>query len=566
MLARRNFLKVSLAAGGGMLLTATIPTLAKAATLGKPGPDAVTLNAYLRIAPDGKVTITAKNPEVGQGVKMMLPMLIAEELDADWTSVQIEQADLDARYPGQVAGGSTATPTNWLPMRQVGAAGRQMLIAAAAAQWNVPASECETTPGQVLHQPSGRSLSYGALATQAAAVSVPDLKTLKLKDPKTFRIIGQPTRNIEVPRIVTGQPIFGIDVSVPGMLYAVFQKCDVHGGKLVRSNVADIRKLPGVRAAFEVKGGDNLRGLLDGVAVVADSWWQANRARQQLEITWDEGDIADQSTTDFAATAVRMSKGEPETILRKDGDANAAFGKAAHVVEAAYTYPFLSHTDLEPQNCTAHVQDGKVEIWAPTQNPAPGAALVATTLGVPESAVKVHMVRAGGGFGRRLSNDYMVEAAWISKVVGAPVKLLWTREDDMRHDFYRPAGYPLLQGRRRRQRPVDRVQGSFRDLLPRRRRCRLGRHGSGRIPRAHGRASRIRRLDDPAARAHRTDARAALQRPRLSPSSLSSTNWRMKQAWTRSSSPTTSSAHHACCRIRPARVKVLASTPAGCAA
>jgi isoquinoline 1-oxidoreductase subunit beta len=446
MLARRNFLKVSLAAGGGMLLTATIPTLAKAATLGKPGPDAVTLNAYLRIAPDGKVTITAKNPEVGQGVKMMLPMLIAEELDADWTSVQIEQADLDARYPGQVAGGSTATPTNWLPMRQVGAAGRQMLIAAAAAQWNVPASECETTPGQVLHQPSGRSLSYGALATQAAAVSVPDLKTLKLKDPKTFRIIGQPTRNIEVPRIVTGQPIFGIDVSVPGMLYAVFQKCDVHGGKLVRSNVADIRKLPGVRAAFEVKGGDNLRGLLDGVAVVADSWWQANRARQQLEITWDEGDIADQSTTDFAATAVRMSKGEPETILRKDGDASASFGKAVHVVEAAYTYPFLSHTDLEPQNCTAHVQDGKVEIWAPTQNPAPGAALVATTLGVPESAVKVHMVRAGGGFGRRLSNDYMVEAACISKVVGAPVKLLWTREDDMRHDFYRPAGYHFFKG------------------------------------------------------------------------------------------------------------------------
>jgi isoquinoline 1-oxidoreductase subunit beta len=450
MLARRSFLKVSLAAGGGMLLTATIPvlapTFARAATLDKPGPDAVALNAYLRIAPDGKVTITAKNPEVGQGVKMMLPMLIAEELDADWAAVQIEQADLDPRYPGQTAGGSTATPLNWLPMRQVGAAGRQMLIAAAAAQWNVPASECETAPGQVLHKPSARSLSYGALATQAAAVPVPDLKSLKLKDPKTFRIIGQPTRNIEVPRIVTGQPIFGIDVSVPGMLYAVFQKCDVHGGKLVRSNVAEIRKLPGVRSAFEVKGGNNLRGLLDGVAVVGDSWWQANRARQQLEITWDEGDIAGQSTADFAATAVRMSKGDPETILRKDGDANAGFGKAAHVVEAAYSYPFLSHTDLEPQNCTAHFQDGKVEIWAPTQNPAPGSALVAATLGIPESAIKVHMVRAGGGFGRRLSNDYMVEAAWISRVVGAPVKLLWTREDDMRHDFYRPAGFHFFKG------------------------------------------------------------------------------------------------------------------------
>jgi len=446
MLARRNFLKVSLAAGGGLLLTASIPTFAKAATLGAPGPDAVALGAYLHIAPDGKVTITAKNPEVGQGVKMMLPMLIAEELDADWADVQIEQADLDRRYPGQTAGGSTATPLNWLPMRQVGAAARSMLIAAAAAQWSVPASECDTTPGRVRHIASDRSLSYGALATRAVSMPVPDVKDLPLKDPKTFRIIGQPTRNIEVPRIVTGQPIFGIDVSLPGMLYAVFQKCDVHGGKLVRSNVADIARLPGVRAAFEVKGGRDLRGLLDGVAVVADSWWQANRARQQLQITWDEGDIAGQSSADFAATALRMSQGAPETILRQDGNITTGLSRAAHVVEAAYSYPFLSHTDLEPQNCTAHVQDGHVEIWAPTQNPAPGAVLVAATLGIPDSAIKVHMVRAGGGFGRRLSNDYMVEAAWISKVVGAPVKLLWSREDDMRHDMYRPAGFHFFKG------------------------------------------------------------------------------------------------------------------------
>ncbi len=446
MLARRNFLKASLAAGGGLLLTATLPTLAKAATLGHAGPDAVTLNAYVRIAPDGRVTITAKNPEVGQGIKIMLPMLIAEELDVAWADVQIEQADLDPRYPAQVAGGSTATPVNWLPLRQVGAAGRQMLIAAAAAEWGVPATTCTTAAGQVMHAASGRSLSYGALATKAATQPVPDLKTLTLKDPKSFTIIGKPTRNIEVPRIVTGQPMFGIDVSVPGMLYAVFQKCDAHGGRLVSSNVADIRKLPGVRAAFEVKGGTDLRGLLDGVAVVADSWWQANRARQQLQINWDEGDIAGQNSADFAATAVRMSKGRPETILRKDGDVNEAFGRAAHVVEATYHYPFLSHMDLEPQNCTASYADGKLEIWAPTQNPAPGSKLVSATLGIPESAIKVHMVRAGGGFGRRLSNDYMVEAAWISKVVGAPVKVLWTREDDMRHDFYRPAGTHFFKG------------------------------------------------------------------------------------------------------------------------
>ena len=429
-----------------MLLTASIPGRGYAATLDKPGPDAVALNAYVRIAPDGKVTITAKNPEVGQGVKIMLPMLIAEELDVAWADVQIEQADLDPRYPAQVAGGSTATPVNWLPLRQVGAAGRQMLIAAAAAEWSVPAAECDAAAGVVRHMASGRSLPYGALATKAAALPVPELATLKLKDPKSFGIIGKPTRNIEVPRIVTGQPMFGIDVSVPGMLYAVFQKCDVPGGKLVSSNVAAIRALPGVRTAFEVKGGTDLHGLLDGVAVVADSWWQANRARQQLDIVWDEGNIDGQSSADFAATAIRMSKGRPETILRKDGDVTAAFGRAAHVVEAAYHYPFLSHIDLEPQNCTAHFADGKVEIWAPTQNPAPGAKLVSATLGIPESAITVHMVRAGGGFGRRLSNDYMVEAAWISKVVGAPVKVLWTREDDMRHDFYRPAGTHFFKG------------------------------------------------------------------------------------------------------------------------
>ena len=446
MLARRNFLKASLAVGGGLLLTATLPAPSKAATLGTPGADAVALNAYVRIAPSGQITITAKNPEVGQGVKMMLPMLIAEELDASWDAVQIEQADLDPKYFSQTAGGSTATPLNWLPLRKVGAAGRQMLIAAAAAQWGVPASDCETVPGQVVHKPTGRTLEYGALATQAASMPVPNPDTLTLKDPKSFRIIGKPIRNLEVPRIVTGQPIFGIDMTVPGMLYAVFQKCDVHGGKLVRSNVAEIRSLPGVRAAFEVKGGSDLRGLLDGVAVVADTWWQANRARQQLDITWAEGNIAGQSSAAFLAAAETLAKGPGGEKLRRDGDVAAGFSKAAHVLEAAYQYPFLSHINLEPQNCTAHYVDGRVEIWAPTQNPAPGSKLVSATLGIPETAIKVHMIRAGGGFGRRLSNDYMVEAAWISKAAGAPVKLVWTREDDMRHDFYRPAGYHFFKG------------------------------------------------------------------------------------------------------------------------
>jgi isoquinoline 1-oxidoreductase beta subunit len=446
MLNRRNFLKASLVTGGGLLLTATIPGGAFSAKLGATESGAVALNAYVQIGLDGMITITAKNPEVGQGVKMMLPMLIAEELDADWDKVIIEQADLDARYPSQVAGGSTATPVNWLPLRKVGSAGRQMLMAAAAKEWDVPISELKTEPGRVVHSSSGRTLTYGELAVQAAAMPVPNLDTIPLKDPKTFKIIGQPVKNIEVPRIVTGQPMFGIDVTVPGMLYAVFQKCDVHGGKLVKSNAADIRKLPGVKGVFEVKGGDDLRGLLDGVAVVAETWWHANRARQQLDITWDEGDISGQNSRDFLATATKLSQGKPESMLRKDGDVSAAFSSAAHVVEASYSYPFLSHISLEPQNCTAHFADGKVEIWAPTQNPAPGAKLVAATLGIPETAIKVHMIRAGGGFGRRLSNDYMVEAATISKLAGAPIKLIWTREDDMRHDFYRPAGYHFFKG------------------------------------------------------------------------------------------------------------------------
>ena len=443
--SRRGFLKASLAAGGGLLLTAKIPGVAKAAVNGMAGPGETTLNAYIRLAADGSVTITAKNPECGQGIKVMLPMLIAEELDVSWDKVRIEQAGYDPKYPAQVAGGSQATPVNWLPLRRVGAAGRQMLIEAAAATWGVKASECDTVPGQVRHQASGKTIGYGELAAKAAAVKVPELDKVPLKDPKTFRIVGQPQRNVEGENIVTGKAVFGIDVDVPGMLYAVFQKCEVHGGKLVSSNVEAIRKLPGVKAAFEVKGGNDLRGLLDGVAVVADSWWRANRARQQLQITWDEGDISGQNTADFARRAAELAKGAPATSVRKDGDPAGALSKAAKVVEASYTYPFLPHIPLEPQNCTASFVNGQVEIWAPTQNPAPGSKLDSSTLGIPESAIKINMIRCGGGFGRRLSNDYMVEAAWISKEVGAPVKLVWTREDDMRHDLYRPAGYHFFK-------------------------------------------------------------------------------------------------------------------------
>jgi len=445
--SRRTILKASAAAGGGLLLHATLPVVARAAASGLVSPADVTLNAFVRIAPDGIVTIMAKNPEIGQGVKTMLPMVIAEELDADWKDVRIEQADLDAaKYGRQFAGGSTATPLNWDPLRRVGAAGRAMLVAAAAEAWGVAPAECSTASGVVLHPPSGRKLGYGALAGKAAMMRVPDLKTLRLKTPKEFKIVGRPIPGVDSPLIVAGKPLFGIDVAVPGMLYAVFEKCPVFGGKVVSANTDAIKALPGVRHAFVVKGGSDLRGLLDGVAIVAESWWAASKAREKLKISWDEGPTAAESSAGFARDAARLGKGSPAQSLRRDGDVTAAYAQAARVLEAAYSYPFIPHIPLEPQNCTAHFREGKVEIWAPTQDPGSGAALVASTLGMAQGDVTVHMTRVGGGFGRRLRNDYMVEAAWIAKAAGAPVKLLWTRQDDMQHDFYRPAGFHFLKG------------------------------------------------------------------------------------------------------------------------
>jgi len=452
--SRRMFLKASATAGGGLLLQAVLPPVirpALAAEDGQPG-DSAPLNAFIRIAPDGEVTIMSKNPEIGQGIKTMLPMVIAEELDVDWKNVRIEQARLDeAKFGRQFAGGSMATPLNYEPLRRVGAAGRQMLIAAAARQWGVAASECETTNGVVSHPASARSLAYGSLAAQAAAMPVPDLASLPLKDPKDFKIIGQPIPGVDNPKIVTGQPLYGIDVTVPGMLYAVFEKCPVFGGKLKSANLDAVKALPGIVDAFIVRASEANRsgdpqGVNDGVAIVAKSWWVANKARERLDITWDEGQAAAQSSTGFAADAAKLSKQTPASYLRRDGDTAEALSGAVHVVEAAYAYPFLSHIDLEPQNCTAHVQDGKVVLWAPTQNPGPGARLVAATLGIPESNITVNMTRIGGGFGRRLRNDYMAEAAWISKQAGAPVKLLWNRQDDMQHDFYRPAGFHFFTG------------------------------------------------------------------------------------------------------------------------
>ncbi|HTZ59058.1 MAG TPA: molybdopterin cofactor-binding domain-containing protein [Acidobacteriaceae bacterium] len=446
-LNRRSFLKVSGLAGGGLVLG-----LYSRQWLVGQAPD-LKPTAFIKIAPDNTVTIKARGPEIGQGIKTMLPMLIAEELDVDWKQVVVEQADLDeAIYGSQSAGGSMSTPKAWEPLRRVGAAGRQMLIATAAQDWHVPVSECTTKSGCVLHAATGKSIAYGELASKAAALPCPALDQVKLKDPKNYCIIGKSQKGVDTHRIVTGKPLYGIDVTVPGMLFAVIEKCPAFGGKVKSANVDQVKQLPGVRHVLVIDGTIKLAnftppepGMEPGVAILADTWWQAQKARKALKVEWDNGPAAAQSSEAFQKQAESLLQASPANTVRAYGDVDGALKSSAKVVEATYTFPFLAHATLEPMNTTASYKDGKLEMWTPSQNPGSGRTLVAKSMGMPESAITVHITRSGGGFGRRLMNDYAVEAAYLSRQVNAPVKLLWAREDDTTHDAYRAGGFVGLK-------------------------------------------------------------------------------------------------------------------------
>ncbi|MCH8320798.1 MAG: xanthine dehydrogenase family protein molybdopterin-binding subunit [Acidobacteria bacterium] len=444
-IGRRSFLKLTGLAGGGLALAFYLEggTQALAAQAGRE----FAPNGFIHISPDGSILIYSKNPEIGQGIKTAFPMIIAEELDADWEDVRVEQSPIDqAVYGRQAAGGSRSIPSSWDQLRQAGAVARAMLVAAAAQEWGVPASECRTEKSTVIHSRSGRRLGYGELANKAAALPVPDPKSLTLKKRADYKLLGTRVTGVDNYKLVTGQPLFGIDQVVPDMLYATYTKCPAPGGRVGQANLDEIRSLPGVKHAFVLQGNGQLAELRPGVAIVANSTWAAISAKRQLRVTWDESEAAKDSWSGAVKRARELAKQSGSETLGETGDTAKAFSSAAKTVEAFYTYPFLSHAPLEPQNCTAWYRDGVMDIWAPTQTPQRGLTSIAKMLDIPEDRITIHQTRVGGGFGRRLMNDSMCEAATISKQIGAPVKLQWTREDDMAHDFYRVGGFHSFKG------------------------------------------------------------------------------------------------------------------------
>jgi isoquinoline 1-oxidoreductase beta subunit len=426
---RREFLKVTAGTGAGLWLGLHLPSRAAAAEAGPLAPD-----AYLRVEPSGAVTVFLAKSEMGQGTFTGMAVLVAEELEADWKSVRVVQADADPKRFGQMStGGSRSVRQFFDPLRKTGATAREMLRSAAARKWKVERSECRAEQGFVVHAPSGRKLSYGALASAAAREEVP--KDPPLKDSGDWRLIGKKVPRLDTPDKVRGRARFGLDVRVPGMRFATVARPPVVGGKVASFDAARAKAVRGVRKVVEVPS---------GVAVVADSTWAAIQGREALAATFEAGP---NGALDSAALAKLLLEAPVEKpAARSEGSFEEVLAAAATRVEAVYELPLLAHATMEPMNCTADVRKGSAELWSATQAPTWAQTEVAKALGIEPERVKVHVTFLGGGFGRRSIPDVPVEAALVSRAAGEPVQVVWTREDDMRHDRYRPAGRNELRG------------------------------------------------------------------------------------------------------------------------
>jgi len=432
--SRRNFLKITSVAGSGLALAIYFPSVDD--TIAAETIDSFSPNAFLRVDKAGAVTIQVAKSEMGQGVRTALPMIVAEELDADWNSVRIEPALYDPKYGDQSTGGSTSVRTSWEPLRKAGATARSMLIAAASKTWKVDKRSCRTEKGVVIHSPTERKLSYGELVELAATLPVPDEKKIVLKDPKSFQILGTRIPRLDVPEKVDGSAQYGLDVKVPGMLYAFVARCPVFGGKLIGYDDTKIKAIPGIRDVVPIS---------TGIAVVADSVWSAKKGCEQLNVKWYEGSGATVSTETIKQAYVELIKKEG-MIAKTHGDFAKALESAAKKIEADYELPYQAQCPMEPMNCTANVLADRCEIWAPTQWPELINNDVVRITGIPSHAIKIHITLLGGGFGRRLQVDYALEAVEISKAIKAPVKVIWTREDEIQHSTYRPNSLHHLTG------------------------------------------------------------------------------------------------------------------------
>jgi isoquinoline 1-oxidoreductase beta subunit len=434
-ISRRTFLKTS---GAAALVIGFALRSVTARARAADTPSVFAPNAYLRITPDDRVTVVCGSAEMGQGVLTAIPMLLAEELDADWNTVSVEQAPVDTAYNNpmfgmQVTGGSTTVRAHWEPLRKAGAAAREMLVAAAAQQWKLEPSTLRTANGQVI-APDGTALSYGALVTAAATQPVP--ANPKLKESKDFTLLGKPVKRLDTPGKVNGTAKFGLDAQVPGLLVAVMARAPMPGAKPVSVNEVKARAVKGVRQVITIP---------NGVAVLADGYWAAKKGRDALEVRWDPGAHAGLSS---ASVTAMLTEGADSagSVARESGDLTAAAGDGATMVNALYESPYLAHACMEPMNCTASVKGDEVEIWAGTQSQGPAQGILAQVAQATPAKVKINTMLLGGGFGRRFAPDFTIDATLLSKISGKPVKLIYSREDDMAAGFYRPASVARFSG------------------------------------------------------------------------------------------------------------------------